>query len=173
VRDSGLVIVGKIIKAFGLRGELKVHPEVFLENFREFKTFIVFLPRGGKRVFEVDYMRQGAGESLILKLKDINDRDAAEILRGRFLYVEKEKLAEKAEGEYYLFELMDMQVIEGGKVKGRVIDFILSGTNLVLVLEMEGKEILVPFVKEYIKSVNTDSREMVVEIPSDLKELNQ
>ena len=84
-----------------------------------------------------------------------------------------EKLAEKAEGEYYLFELMDMQVIEGGKVKGRVIDFILSGTNLVLVLEMEGKEILVPFVKEYIKSVNTDSREMVVEIPSDLKELNQ
>jgi len=173
VRDSGLVIVGKIIKAFGLRGELKVHPEVFFDEFAEFKTFTVFLPKGGKRVFEVDYVRRGAGQSLILKLKDINDRDTAETLGGYFLYVEKEELAEKAEGEYYLFELMDMQVIEEGKVKGKVTDFIQSGTNLVLVLEIEGKEVLVPFVKEYIKSVDTDSRKMVVEIPSDLKELNK
>jgi len=114
--------------------------------------------------FEVEHCRWQKGQA-VLKLSMVDDRDRAEDLRGRFLRVPGTELAELEEGEYYLFQLVGLNVVtEEGRELGSLKDVIQTGANDVYIVAAESGELLLPAIKDVIKQVDLSAGRMVVHL---------
>jgi 16S rRNA processing protein RimM len=172
--NKDLVTVGKIEKAFGLRGELRVHPEVFYEDFVKFQKFIVISPKGGKKVLQVERFRSGAGNTIIIKFKGIDSREVAEKLAGLNLLVPEEELPGTDVDEFYVKDLIGCKIFHLSQEVGLVSDYLAQGKiGSLVVMTKEGVEILIPFVKRFIEKIDLEKKEIEVKDLDDLKELNR
>ena len=111
------ILVGKIVAAQGLRGELRVN------TFTETPADIGILPLGLKFI-------RAIGKNLaICKMDGVDDRTAAEALIGRELYITRADLPPAKDGEYYITDLLGMTVGEH-----TVIDVVNFGAGDILEL---------------------------------------
>ncbi|MGB9824349.1 MAG: ribosome maturation factor RimM [Candidatus Hydrothermia bacterium] len=173
MNKDNLVEVGKIVKAFGLRGELKVHPEVFLEDFLLFNKFLVISQKGGKKHLTVESIRRGAGDSLIVKFKEIDSREMAEKLKGFKLLVYEEELPETQEEEFYIKDLIGCSIFEDDKNLGQVVDYLNQGlSGSLVVISQDEREVFIPFVKRYVKAVDISKKTIKITGFDELKNLN-
>jgi len=172
--NKNLVAVGKIQKAFGLRGELRVHPEVFYEDFIKFQQFIVISPKGGQKVLQVERFRSGAGKTIIIKFKGIDTREVAEKLAGLSLLVPEEELPATELDEFYIKDLIGCKIIHLSREEGFVSDFLAQGKIGSLIIKTsDGIEVIIPFVKRFVKKVDLQKKEIEVNDFDELKDLNR
>lgn len=173
MNKENLTVVGRIIKAFGLRGELKVHPEVFYDHFFKFKRFIVISPRGGEKVLRPLGFRSGAGKTIIVKFKEIDSRELAEKLGGLELMVPTDELPETGPNEFYVKDLIGCTVLFNNEVVGKVKDFLFQGfTGSIVVETNEQKEVFVPFVRRFVREVKTMEKEIFLVDFDELSSIN-
>jgi 16S rRNA processing protein RimM len=161
--EPEFLVVGRIIKPHGIRGDLamKVITD-YPERLPEIETLYVgpaFEPYQVKRV------RFHAGGTLML-FKGVEDRNAAELLRGMLVYVHIDDAVPLEEGEYYLFQIIGAQVVTGdGRVIGTLTDFLETGANDVYVITSpDNKEILIPVIPEVIKQVDVDKKVVTINL---------
>ena len=139
------VILGRIAGAFGVKGWVKVfsHTEP-REAILEYPNWS--LKRGDS--WQAVRLEDGKphGKSVIAKLADVEDRDAAAELLDVVISVSREDLPQTKTGEYYWADLEGLQVIHrDGRSLGKVSYLMATGANDVLVVN--GKdECLIPFV---------------------------
>jgi 16S rRNA processing protein RimM len=114
------------------------------------------------RVGELDLSiaaRRGTAEHPIIALVGVDDRSAAEALRGEEIAVPRAALGALEEGEYLVDDLIGCEVVDGDRVVGRVQDVLLLPSADSLEVERPGEEpLLVPLVGDAVRSVDTDSR---------------
>ena len=103
------------------------------------------------------------------KLEGIEDRDAAKAWVGSEVAVERDRLPDTDEGEYYWFDLIGAEVVDaGGRRLGRVQGLMETGANDVMVVRGE-RERLIPFiVEQVVKAVDLDARRITVDWDSEL-----
>ncbi|HVA24819.1 MAG TPA: ribosome maturation factor RimM [Chloroflexota bacterium] len=156
------LVVGRIVAAFGTKGELRVMSQT---DFPErFEIGAELWMERQDRPFTVEHCRWQKGQA-ILKLGAIDDRDQAEELHGRYLRVPGSALAELDEGEYYLFQLRGLTVItEDGRELGRVDDVLQTGANDVYIVATPHGELLLPAIEDVIKEVDLAAGRMVVHL---------
>ena len=149
--------VGEILKPQGIRGELKVKP--FTDDAEVFHSFSrVFVEDVPYKVLSV---RTGGG-MVFLGLKGVADRNAAELLRGKQLYVPREDAPAPAEGRYYIADLLGCTVrTEEGDVLGTLTDVRGAATDI-YTLDMNGKEVLFPAAEGVITAVNVEGGAITV-----------
>jgi 16S rRNA processing protein RimM len=156
---SDLVLIGRIAKIHGLRGEVIIalaggDPARFVPGAR------LFLDEAGAE--PVVLARIAVRErSIAARFEGISDRTAAEPLLGRMLYQKAEDLPPLPEGEYYHFQLLGLAVTRSdGRPLGKVeAVFEIAGTDLFEVVGDEGTW-LVPGRKEFVAWVDMEKREM-------------
>ena len=103
----------------------------------------------------------------VAKLAGCDAREDAERLRGCDIAVPREALGDAAEGSLYRVDLVGLQVRdESGAVLGRVEGFFDTGDTGVMVVQGE-RERMIPFVPEYVKSVDRAARSITVDWKSD------
>ena len=161
-----------IRNAQGIRGEVVVEPITDTPD-------VVFAP--GRRVFvgdrsgnapteerglpsslTVDYAKPFKG-GLIVKFADVADRNAADILRGRYLLAPFEELEPLAEGEVYLHDLIGMRVeLDNGDRVGEVTSYYELPQGLTLDVATTGGSVLVPFRPEVVERMDRGARTIVV-----------
>jgi 16S rRNA processing protein RimM len=163
------ILLGRIVGAHGVRGELK------LESFTEpFEAILKYQPwqlrlRASER--EVVGVRGRPNEKgLIIRLPEVDDRNAAELMRGAEIYVMRSVLPKPKPGEFYWVDLEGLRVrnledIEFGKVS-HLFD---TGANDVMVVKgNDDKERMIPFVMDqFIKQVDFDNGEILVDWDAD------
>jgi 16S rRNA processing protein RimM len=157
--DRKLVVVGKAVKAFGIRGEIKIVP--FTESFEVFKRSpaLIF----GASPHKVSKIRIHKGAALV-SLEGIDTRERAEELTGRLVKTEEANLPPKEEGEYYWFELIGMKVVTAaGRLLGEITQITPTGANDVLHVTAAGREILLPMTDEVVAHVDTEKNMMIVD----------
>jgi 16S rRNA processing protein RimM len=115
------------------------------------------------RELEVEYvkkLRKGIG----VKLIGIDDETEAELWRGAEISIELEKLEPLGAKEYYHFQIEGAEVkgIDGARI-GEVVRVDSSAGNDILIVRTADNEIMIPFVREIVKSVDIDNRKIVVE----------
>ena len=100
---------------------------------------------------------------------EVADRDTAETLRGAALYVEKSRLPDLEDENYYWFELIGMEVYtpDGGYL-GRLESILPTGSNDVYVVRDADRETLVPALASVVKAVDTATGRMEVVLPEGL-----
>ncbi|MBT4483632.1 MAG: 16S rRNA processing protein RimM [Candidatus Latescibacteria bacterium] len=163
-----LVAVGRVIKARGLEGKLKVKPLTdFIQRFEKLDSVKVELPNREIKSFEVE--KASLKNNIVLvKLKGIDDRDAADAFRGLYFYVKKNELFPLDEDSFYIFDLEGMEIIDSSGTVGHVKLIERYPANDVLVIETDAEHIMIPAVKEYIKEVNVEKRQITVDLPEGL-----
>mgnify|MGYP000629382380 CR=1 FL=1 len=100
-------------------------------------------------------------EMVILKLKGINDRNEAEALKERDLYITEEDLRELPEDTFYVKDLIGCRVIneENGDEIGRIKDVLQNSAQDIYQIELKnGKEALIPVVGEFVREVNIEEK---------------
>ena len=154
------VVVGRVTKAHGLRGEVAVrassdNPERFVVGA------LVFLEDG--RELRVRSLRSGGGR-LLIAFDGVDDRSAAEALRGSALVVPRSMLPALPEGEYWPHELQGCAVVtESGRQLGAIADVVENPAHdLWVAVDDEGIETLLPATRELIVSVDVHAKRVVV-----------
>lgn len=108
------------------------------------------------RELKVLSSRPTAG-GLIIAFEDIDSRERAIPLRGGYLEVPMEERRRLAEDEFYDFEIIGCDAIMDGLVIGKVEDFLKGAQDTIAIKTIEGKLILVPFVKRFVKKIDVDN----------------
>lgn len=148
--------IGKIVNAVALRGEVKVyHYSDYKERFEELDR--VLLERKGKyEEYEIEGVRYQK-EMVILKLKGVSDRNAAEALKERDIYITEADLRKLPEDTFYIKDLIGCNVvnIEDGSRIGVIADVLQNSAQDIYKIELaSGKEALIPAVGEFVKEVD-------------------
>ena len=153
-----MLLIGMILKPQGIRGELKVKP--YTDDCEAFKGLKrVFLDGEEMKVLSV---RGGAG-TVFLGLKGVPDRNAAELLRGKEIWIPREEAPDPGEGRYYIADLLGSEIFtEEGELLGTLADVRQAATDL-YTLNMNGKEVLFPAVKGVITALNVENKKITVD----------
>jgi 16S rRNA processing protein RimM len=177
VRPEGdeYVIVGRVRKAHGIRGELVVEPITDMPES-------IFAP--GRRVFpgttkgdvdpktpELHVERTSPfKEGLIVAFREIRDRNAAELWRNRFFLVPSSEIPALDEGEIFVHELLGMHVqLESGDLLGEVVDtFELPQGLAIDVRRADSNETVLLLYEQSVLSADRDSRTLTVTVPEGL-----
>ncbi len=107
-----------------------------------------------------------------LSLEDVNSRNDAEELVGSFLFVSESDRVPLATGSYFVEELIGLRVIdEEGADVGMVKEVMKMPAQDVYVVELDGKEIMIPAVREFVLRVDIPQKVMVVKLLEGLKGL--
>jgi 16S rRNA processing protein RimM len=113
-------------------------------------------------------------DSFVVKLEGVQSIDEASGLVGAEVLVTQEELRDLEGDGFYFFQIEGSSVItKDGKPLGKVIDVLTIPDNDVLVVELEGTEILVPFTPEICIQVDAGKKEIVIDPPEGLLELDE
>ncbi len=138
-----------------------------------FFSRVFFQKKGGWEEFQVESLRPYK-ENFILKLKGIDSLERAQGTSGKEIFVPEEKLPPLQEDHYYHFQILGCTVIaKDGKKIGMVEDFLIIPGNDLLVVSGEKSQILIPFNKDICMRINLEQREIIVNPPVGLLDLNE
>jgi 16S rRNA processing protein RimM len=152
--------IGRILSPWGTKGEAKVQ---VLTDFPE-----MLAPRGQVYVaghpFTIEETRR-YDKHLILKLTAIEDRGAADRLRGLELEIPRSEAHTLPEGQYYPFQLMGLRVQTGtGELLGEISDIWLRESNDIYVVQGPRGEFLIPAIEDVVKEIDLEHGIMVIEV---------
>lgn len=113
---------------------------------------------------------RGHGGDMLVSLKELPDRTAVEIFRNIMVYMKSEDMPELPEGEYFIHQLVGMEVItDQGERLGILKEILITGANDVYLVEsQEGKELLLPATEEVVLDINQEENQILVHIISGL-----
>lgn len=110
-------------------------------------------------------------KGVIIKLEGLADRTQAEKWEGFGFYVEDEAFISEPGETLFLGELIGYELIDQSKVSyGPILEFLSNGTQDLLVVKLESKEYLVPFVDPLIEKIDHVSKKIFMNLPEGLFE---
>lgn len=128
----------------------------------------------GFRPFEVEGARSYR-DRLVLKLQGIDGSNDAEALKGCTVLVPRDQVPALGRNEHFAAELVGLEVVlePTGEVLGAVRDLVATGgTDVLVVEEKNGQELLVPMAGEIVVSIELSERRIAVRLPPGLRALN-
>jgi 16S rRNA processing protein RimM len=164
-----LILVGRIAAAHGVRGLVKL--QSFTADPAAIGAYGPLLDSQGCRRFEVVVQNRVKG-GVIARIAGVEDRTAAEMLRGVELYLERDALPPAAEGEYYHADLVGLSVeLMDGKPLGRVRAVENFGAGDLLAIDRPGRgPVSLPFNDRVVPVVDLAGGRLVVDPPDGLME---
>ena len=153
---------GFVRRAVGLAGEVEVEP--LGDSPGRFAPGSVL--RAGTMRVEVERSHEAGGMLLRLKLAGVDDRDAAEKLRGRYLEIGPGELPDLPEGAFYEWQLVGLQVYDvAGRKVGHLEEILEYPANDVYVVVGQGGQTLVPAIREVVRKVDLQAGRMDIDMP--------
>ncbi len=158
--SEGRAAVGRINAAWGIKGHVKVTPYGSNpERFRKGAT--LFIKGEPRRILDVATPK---GFPCVL-FEGYEDRTAAESLAGVELEVEAEELPALPEGEYYVSDLVGLEVVTiDGESVGTLSEVLRTGANDVyLVRRPDGRESLIPAIADVVQRVDLEAKRVEID----------
>ncbi len=158
-----LVQVAKILRSHGVKGELKIEPMNAHTGNLEGRLHIADRFQTTKEV-HIEKVRWAKGEGII-KLKEISDRLEADHYARGFLLVDRSQLAPLPPGEYYVQDLIGLEVRnEANKKVGTVSDIFSHRPHDLYEIDTGGKTCLIPAVPEIVKEIDFEKKIITIHV---------
>ena len=176
--------VGVITQTHGIRGEVKIYPTT--DDPKRFdslkKVYMDYTKKGVRGVMEqnlyeleiesVKYFKQ----FVILKFKEIDNINDIEMYKHMDIYVTREDAVPLEEGEFYIADLIGLDVIDDtGKKIGVLKDVLQTGANDVYIVtgneNVGNKELMLPKIDECVRDINLEEKTITVHIMKGLLDL--
>ncbi|MDP3684315.1 MAG: ribosome maturation factor RimM [Ignavibacteria bacterium] len=160
----GFSLLGKIISVHGMSGDVKV--KIFDDTLEEIDSldfcFVDFF--GNKKKLSV-LSAKFSGKFLVLSLEGFGSKEASSILVDKELFIQKTETKPDQEFSFLIKDLVDSKVFAENVLLGKITDVLSLPSNDVYVLEDEnGKEILVPALKEIIDRFDKKEKKLYLKV---------
>lgn len=163
------VLLGSIVGVHGVRGAVKIRSHT--ADPAAIAEYGPLTDAGGERSFKLRVIGQARG-NVVAKIDGVNDRDAAERLRGIDLYVARDALPPPEDAdEFYQADLVGLAAYtEGGERFGTVVDIRDFGAGELVEIRREGggPTIFLPFTREIVPFVDIEAGRIVVVPPAEV-----
>jgi 16S rRNA processing protein RimM len=160
------VVVGRVLRSHGIRGEVVVEP--YSDVPERFDPGAELLLAG--RPVTVATVRPHRG-GLLVRFERVLDRDVADTLRGGLLEIARDAVPEAPEETWYYFELVGCRCHDRREGDlGNVTDVIEDGGGVLLDVRAGGRRLLVPFVRAFVRRVDREAGRIELDLPEGLVE---
>ncbi len=149
--------IAKITKPHGIKGEVRVSvlldsPELFCRVKSAYLEDI-----------KVKISARKGGEGAIVRIENVMNRDDAELLRGKTLYVDRADADRLKENEYFVDDLVGLDLYAGERLIGRISE-IYKGGRTADVIEIGGeKGVMIPYLKRLNAVISLEDKRMTVD----------
>ncbi len=160
-QETSWVCVAAIATAHGVRGALKLR--CFTERPEDAASYGPLFDRRGQRLFEIAIVGSAKG-GLIVKADGIDDRNAAEALRGTELFVPRSALPEPDDDEFYYQDLEGLAAVDGkGQPIGTVKRVVNHGAGDLIEIVADNRDMLIfPFDKATVPNVDLAAKQLTI-----------
>jgi len=170
--------VGRIADAWGIKGWFKVLPHSASPEalFSSKRWYLLPAEKGVKTFSGTALLRvreaKEHSDTVIASAQDVDDRTAAEALKGARIFIPRSSFPTAGDDEFYWVDLIGLEVFNReGEPLGQVRELLSTGPQTVLVLEYgEGGKVLermIPFVSAYVDSVDIAGKRITVDWQAD------
>ena len=157
--------IGQIVNTSGLKGILKIKP--FTDDIKKFSNLktIYIKTKNDLTEFKIEQVRY-VKNMVMLKLAGIDTVEEAEKYRNLYIKILRDQEEELEEGSYYVVDILGCKVnTDINQELGTVVDIFQTGSNDVYVVKDEqGKQILLPAIKDVIKNVDVKNKIIIVHL---------
>ena len=157
--------VGQIVNTNGLKGLLKVNPFTDdITRFERLKTILV-LHKKELLEFEIENVKYQK-KQVLLKLKGIDTIEEAEKYKEDYIKINRKDAEKLPKDTFYIADLIGLEVYtDSDELLGNIEDIFPTGSNDVYVVKnSEGKQILLPAIKDVIKQIDLEHKKVVVKL---------
>jgi 16S rRNA processing protein RimM len=159
------ILLGQIASAHGIRGDVMIR--TYTETPEAIASYGALTDSRGQHRFEIKVQRV-TDKGVVAHIKGVDDRTAAEALRGVELYVDRDHLPATSDDEFYHADLIGLDAITGdGQPFGTVIAVQNFGAGDLLEIRRPGRRDTdyIPFTNDCVPDVDIGNRRIVVEPP--------
>lgn len=156
------LLLGTIVKPQGVRGEVKLRHET--DDPERFVALDTVYRREGETYVPMTVLdARVSGDDAYLTLEGVEDRDAAEKLRGLALYIDREHARPLAENEVFIVDMLGMKAVDTeGREIGTLTDVLQNRGTDVLVFQTPRGSMMAPFLKRLVVSLDVSAGVMVL-----------
>jgi 16S rRNA processing protein RimM len=169
------VLIGKVAKPHGIRGEVKVYTFSELpDNLQLYKSLVLQKPGESEtRKYSLVKSRP-QGKLAIVQLQGVDTRDEAEALQGSEIWLDKSEIPGLEPGEYYWHQFVGLQAVtDTGTALGKISGLFTTKAHDVMVIAGAEREYMIPVNDEIIKQVDTKAGKVIIAPPAGLLEVNE
>jgi 16S rRNA processing protein RimM len=171
---TDLVVVGYISGAYGLNGWVRIKPySAEADALLHAKTWWLGNPELPQQLRDVDMMQaKNHSGDVVAQLMGVAGRDSAELLKGAAVQISRRHFPALQDSEFYWVDLIGLEVddLQGGRI-GIVDSMMDNGAHPILRivvapivgLEKAQSEILIPFVEQFVKTVDLTAKKITVD----------
>jgi 16S rRNA processing protein RimM len=158
------IYIGIITSPHGIKGEVNV--KTFLDNPEDLGKFSHIFDVNGDETFEILDIRGIKGDMVIAKIKGYDNRNQAEEIRSKKLYIDKSELPDTKEDEFYQKDILGLKVFENKKEIGKVSNVYNYGAGEMIEIELKNKQIeAIPFNDDYVKNIDLNKGNIEITLP--------
>ena len=169
---ENMLRVGVVTSTHGVRGEVKVFPTTDdAKRFKKLKTVILDTGKG-QTTLEIEQVKFFKN-MVILKFDGVDTMNEVEGWRQKDLLITRDQAIPLEEDEFFITDLIGLNVVtDEGETLGTLTDVMETGANDVYCVKTpEGKELLLPAIRDCILDVDLDKEEMLVHVLPGLLDL--
>jgi 16S rRNA processing protein RimM len=154
VDGPGYVVVGRLLRPHGVRGEVRMHPETdFPERLAGLRD-AVLLKAGQPTPVRVEHVRPH-GAQMLVKLVGVDTVEAAREWVGSNLAVPRAEVPPPPAGRHYVFDIIGLRVqTDSGEVLGTVTEVLRTKSNDVYVVQGSGRRYLIPAISSVVLTID-------------------
>lgn len=160
------VYLGRIVKAFGIRGELKFHPsDDFWEDVLSSKQLTMNVSSDDKVTERPVVFEQSRphGKNYVVKMDGVKDRTAAEAMVGAEVFIADDRIDVELPERLLPYQLLGMGAkTETGELLGEISSIVYSSAHDIWEITGPKGSFLVPAIPEFIVSVDESARTIIV-----------
>ena len=167
-RSPARILLGRISGAHGIRGDVVLRS--FTEAPEDIAAYGPLSDAEGTRTFKLQVVRLTPKAALIARVEGVNDRNGAEALAGKELYIERQRLPEAGAAEYYHADLIGLAAVdEDGRHVGEVVAVLNYGAGDLIEVQLSGtrRTEMLPFTDAFVPEVDIEARRIVVKMPTE------
>ena len=169
--NQDYIYLGKILKPFSYKGELKIYIEDFyIDQIKELDSFLLKI-QGSYIPFTIKAITKNKSNIFRIFLDGIDSEDLAKKLADVEIYADnnliKTEVLEKKNN--YIF--IDYVIYNNNVIIGKIIDIIENENQDLFEVVFNEKRILIPLVDEFVVNIDNDNKKIIMNLPDGLTDL--
>ena len=169
--NQDCIYLGKILKPFSYKGELKIYIEDFyIDQIKELDSFLLKI-QGSYIPFTIKAITKNKSNIFRIILNGINSEDLAKKLADVEIYAENNLIKREVLKKKNNYIFIDYVIYNNNVIIGKIIDIIENENQDLFEVVFNEKRILIPLVDEFIVNIDNDNKKIIMNLPEGLTDL--
>ena len=168
---ENLVNIGTVVGTHHLTGTVKVNS--IFEDIDTITGEKVLLEKDDKkRLLTIKNIKRLNDRKLLVNFEEITDVEQGKEINGFQIKIRRDLLPEKNENEFYIKDLLGMEVFEMGEKIGEILDVLETVAHNIIIVEdiVNRKEVMIPFIDEFVKKMDFENNRVEVKLIEGMRE---